>query len=99
MTKEKITELILELGRKGFTSEKIGLELKKQGLYAKSTGMKISRILKKENLFIEPDIKSYEKAIEKIKKHKEKHKQDMACGRAFSKKQSKILKLRKYRKK
>lgn len=78
-TTEKLPEIeyekkVLELAGKGLTSEKIGEELKKQGIYSKEYNKKISQIL--GDKYINPDLKNIEEKLEKIKKHLEKNKKD-----------------------
>ncbi len=76
ITSEEFDEKVIDLAKKGFTSEKIGEELRNQGIHSKEHNKKISQILKKKNLYINPDKKNIEEKLERIKNHYEKNKQD-----------------------
>ena len=89
---------IVELAKRGLTSEKIGLELKKKGINTKSQGVKVGSILKKHELFQDPDIANLTKKVETLKKHSGKHKHDYRTKRALGIKSAKLNKLKKYRK-
>lgn len=85
-TKDKISEAefekkVLELAKKGFTAEKIGEELKTQGIYSKDYKKKISQILKEKNLYVNPDLKNISNKLERVKKHYEKNLQDKRAKR------------------
>jgi ribosomal protein S15P/S13E len=71
----------LELAEKGLSSEKIGEELRKQGIHPKEYGKKISKILKNKGKYVNPDLKNIEAKLEKIQKHVEKNKQDKRARR------------------
>ncbi|GAG95687.1 unnamed protein product, partial [marine sediment metagenome] len=65
-SKKEYEEKVLELANKGLTSEKIGEELRQQGIHPKEYGKKISKIL--GDKYINPDIKNIEtKLDERIK--------------------------------
>lgn len=70
---------VVELADKGLTAEKIGEELKKQGVHSKEYDKKISKIL--GDKFVSPDLKNVESKLERIKKHFEKNKQDKRAMR------------------
>lgn len=89
---------VLELGEKGLTSEKIGLELSKQGIHPKEYSKKISLILKDKNLYINPDLKNVEAKLEKIKSHFEKNKQDKRSMREKERVFAQLRKLKVYNK-
>ena len=95
ITKEEIEKLIIELGKSGMTSEKIGLILKKEHnvKVRKFLGKRISNLLKKNNININPDIENIKKSLEKLKKHLSKNKQDQPGKRALIKKEAKLRKL------
>ena len=81
LEQKKITEKdfeknVIELAKKGLTCEKIGEELKKQKIHSKEYSKKISKILKENNLYINPDIKNINEKLERIKIHLDKNKQD-----------------------
>ena len=94
-TKEKLkitqTEFetkIIELAKKGLTSEKIGETLRGQGIHPKEYNKKISKILKEKGLHASPDLKNVEAKLARIQKHYEKNKQDKRAmrekGRVFA---------------
>ena len=85
---------VLELAKKGLTSEKIGEELKKQGIHSKEYDKKISKILG-EN-YINPDLKNVEKKLERVKQHYEKNKQDKRAMREKDRIFAQLRKLKKY---
>jgi ribosomal protein S15P/S13E len=89
---------VLDLAEKGFTSEKIGEELRKEGIHSKEQGEKISKILKEKNVYINPDLKNVEKKLEGIEKHYEANKQDKRAKREKDRIYAKLRKLRKYHK-
>jgi ribosomal protein S15P/S13E len=85
---------VLELAKKGLTSEKIGEELRKQGIHPKEYNKKISKILGKE--YVNPDLKNVEDKLERIKKHYEKNKQDKRAMREKDRVFAQRRKLKKY---
>ncbi|MBU1136460.1 MAG: hypothetical protein ABIG37_03855 [Nanoarchaeota archaeon] len=90
LTEKEIEKIVLDMAKKGMTSEKIGLELKSKH----NTNTKIGKILKKNKVFLDPDINNLEKKVEKLKKHIEKNKHDYRTKRAFSIKNAKLKKLK-----
>ena len=95
-SQEEFEEKILELARKGLTSEKIGEALRKQGIHPKEHKKKISAILKKDNLYENSDLKNVEIKFENLKKHCEKNKQDKRAIREKNRIFAQIRKLKKY---
>lgn len=85
---------VLELEKKALTSEKIGEELRKQGIHPKEYHRKISKILKDK--YINPDLKNVENKLERIKKHYEKNKQDKRAMREKDRVFAQLRKLKKY---
>jgi len=85
---------VLELAKKGLTSEKIGEELRQQKIHSKEYNKKISKILK--NQYINPDIKNVETKLKRIKKHYEKNKQDKRAMREKDRIFAQLRKLKKY---
>ncbi len=96
---KKIEELIIELAKKDLTSEKIGFVLKGQEICAKSAGIKISKILKKHNLYQDADFKNLTNNVEKLKKHLERNKHDYKAKRGLLIKAAKLRKIKTYKKK
>lgn len=89
---------VIELAKKGYGPEKIGLELKKQGLDLQKLKQKkkISDILKENNLYENPDVKNIENKLEKIKKHYSNNKQDKKAMRERDRIFSKLRRIKKH---
>ena len=87
---------VVELAKKGYGPEKIGLELKKQGIHPKEQKKKISAILKENNLYENPDVKNIESKLEKIKEHYSNNKQDKKAMRERDRIFSKLRSLKKH---
>ncbi len=88
---------VLELAKKGLTSEKIGEVLRKENIHSKDYAKKISKILKDANKYIDPDMKNIETKLERIKKHYESNKQDKRAMREKDRIFSQLRKIKKYR--
>jgi ribosomal protein S15P/S13E len=97
LTLEEYERKVIELADKGLTAEKIGEELKKNGIHSKEYEKKISKILK--DRYDSPDLKNTEKKLEKIEQHLKKNKQDKKAKRERSRVFSQIRKIKKYLKK
>ncbi len=84
---EEIKKKILELAEQGLTAEKIGLVLRDQhGIpKVKLLGMKISKVLKENNKWSDPQMINMENKIEKLTKHSAKHKHDYKASRVLVK--------------
>ena len=82
------------MANKGLTSEKIGEELRRNGIHPKEYDKKISKILKDK--YVSPDLKNTEKKLEKIEEHLKKNKQDKRAKRERSRIFSQIRKIKKY---
>jgi len=87
---------VIELAEKGFTSERIGETLKQQGIHSQEHAQKISKILKKNNLYVNPDLKNVETKLERVKTHYEKNKQDKRAKREVSRMSSQLRKIKIY---
>ena len=98
ITQEDYEKKILELSGKGFTAEKIGEQLRKQGIHTKEYDKKISKVLKEKGKYINPDLKNIEEKLEKIKKHYDKNKQDKRSMRDRDRTAAKLRKIKKYHK-
>ena len=85
---------VKELAKKGFTSEKIGEELRRQKIHPKEYTQKISKILGTD--YINPDLKNVEVKLEKVKKHYKKNKQDKRAKREKDRIFAQLRKLKKY---
>jgi len=99
ISQEEFEKRILDLSSKGFTSEKIGETLRREGIHPKEHGKKISEILRERGNYISPDLKNVEAKLEKVKKHSDKNKQDKRAMREKERIFSKLRKLKKYYKK
>ena len=94
LSQEDFEKKALELAKKGLTSEKIGEELRKQGIHAKEYKKKISKIL--GDKYINPDLKNVEIKLERVKKHYETNKQDKRAMREKDRIFAQLRKLKKY---
>lgn len=93
-SKEEFEKKVLELAEKGFTSEKIGEALRKEGIHPKEFGKKISKILGSK--YASPDMKNIQENLEKIEKHLEKNKKDKRAMRDKERTSAKLRRLKKY---
>jgi ribosomal protein S15P/S13E len=90
-----IEEKIAELAKKDLTSEKIGLELKKQGIFVKSAlNKRIGKILKEKKHYVDADLQNIGKIVEKLKKHLLTNKHDYPSKRALLIKEASYTKLK-----
>lgn len=87
---------VIKLAEKSLTAEKIGEELRKQGIHPKEYNKKISKILKEKNLYTNPDLKNVEKKLTKIEEHYNKNKQDKRAMREKSRVFSQLRKIKKH---
>ena len=76
LPQEEYEQKVVELAKKGLTSEKIGETLRKQGIHPSEHKKKISKILQENKLYSNPDLKNVESRLEKIKAHFERNKGD-----------------------
>jgi ribosomal protein S15P/S13E len=96
VTQEEFEKKVLELAEKGLTSEKIGEELRKQKIHPKEFKGKISQILKKENKYINTDLKNAQEKLEKLKTHYAENKQDKRSMREKDRIFSRVRRIKKY---
>lgn len=96
LTQTEFEKKVLELADKGFGSEKIGEELRKQGIHPKEFKKKISKILKEKGKYTNPDLKNVEEKLERIKQHYDKNKQDKRAMREKDRIFAQLRKLKKY---
>jgi ribosomal protein S15P/S13E len=94
ISQKEFEKKIMELANKGLTSEKIGEELRQQGIHPKEYDKKISKILKDK--YIIPDLKNVEEKLERVKKHYEKNKQDKKAMREKDRIFAQFRKLKNY---
>jgi small subunit ribosomal protein S15 len=100
-TEEEVKAIILKLSEKGLTAEKIGLVLRDQyGIpKVKIYNLKISKVLKEKDKYIDPDIKNLDKKLEKVITHYKKNKQDKRAERSLIITKSRSKKREDYQKK
>jgi len=96
LSEAEFEQKVIELSKKGFTSEKIGQELKNSGIHTKDYNKKISTILKEKKTYTNPDLKNTEEKLENLKKHYEKNKQDKRAKREVDRIASKVRKIKLY---
>ena len=94
ISKEDFKKKIIELAKTGLTSEKIGEKLRREGIHSKDHEIKISKVLKEENMYIIPEIKN----VNKISEHYKKNKQDKRAKRETNRIYSRLRKLKIYHK-
>jgi len=100
LTEKEIEKIIIELAQKGLTAEKIGLILRDQyGWQKEKSKIKISKILKKHNLYTQPDIANLQKKVSRLRDYIAKNKQDKRAKRDLVRLESWLKKLQKYHKK
>jgi|SRR3989338_1622356 len=81
LTENVFENKVIDLAKKGLTSEKIGESLRKEGIHPGEYEKKISKILKENNLYINPDIKNVEAKLKRVQAHYDKNKQDKRAMR------------------
>jgi ribosomal protein S15P/S13E len=96
ISQQEFEKEILKLVDKGFTAEKIGENLRKQGIHPKEYNKKISIILKENNKYIDPERKNTEEKAIKVKEHYEKNKQDKKAMREKDRLFAKLRKIKRY---
>lgn len=98
LSPKEFEKKVIELAKKGLTSEKIGQELKKENIYSKDFKKKISKILKENDLYVDADLKNIETKLKKIEEHLKNNKQDKRAIRERSRIFSQVRKIKKYKK-
>ena len=96
ISQDEFEKKVIELAEKGFTCEKIGEELRQEGIHPKEYDKKISKILKEKNCYTNADLKNVEIKLERVKKHYEKNKQDKKAMREKDRIFAQLRKLKKY---
>ena len=87
---------VLDFAKNGLTSEKIGEALRKEGIHPKEYKKKISKILKENKMYENPDLKNVEIKLEKINNHFEKNRQDKRAKREKDRVFAQLRKLKSY---
>jgi len=98
ITQEEYEKKVLDLAKKGLTSEKIGEQLRKEGIHPKEYKKKISKILKEKDTYSNPDLKNVQNKLERIQKHFDKNKQDKKSMRERERVFAHLRKLKMYHK-
>lgn len=98
ITQEEFEKEVVKLAKQGLTSEKIGQKLKEEGIHTKNFKIKVSQILKQNNLYEQPDLKNVGNKLEAIKSHFEKNPQDKKSKREKDRVFSQLRKLKIYHK-
>lgn len=98
LTQKGFEKKVIELSEKGLTSEKIGENLRKQGIHPNEFKGKISKILKDAGKYTNSDLKNVEEKLERLKAHFKDNKQDKRAMREKDKIFSRLRKLKKYNK-
>jgi len=94
VSQEVFEKRVLELAEKGFTSEKIGEMLRKEGIHSKEFGKKISKIL--GNKYTSPDLKNIQTKLEKIQTHYTQNKKDRRAMRDQVRVAAQLRRLKEY---
>ncbi len=87
---------VLDLAKSGLTSEKIGEKLRREGIHTQEHNKKISKILKENNVYVNPDLKNVNDKLKRIQIHFEKNKQDKRSMREKDRIVSQLRKLNNY---
>lgn len=100
-TKKKITQAefekkVVELADKGLTTEKIGEALRKDKIHPKEYDKKISKILKEQGKYINPDLKNFEEKLERLQKQVQNNPQDKRAMREKDRVFAQLAKLKKH---
>ena len=80
LSKEEFEKKVVELAKEGITAEKIGEKLRREGIHPKEHE-KISRVLKRNKVYVNPDLKNVKEKLDRVTKHWEKNKQDKRAMR------------------
>lgn len=96
ITQKEFEKKVVDLAKEGLTAEKIGEKLRQEGIHPMEFETKISKILKKENSYINPDLKNVEDKLKRVEIHLEKNAQDKRALRERSRLFSQVRKLKKY---
>ncbi len=91
---EEFEKKVMELAESGLTSEKIGENLRKQGIHPQEFKKKISQVLGSK--YISPDMKNIGEKLDKIEKHYGKNKKDKRAMRDKEKVSARLRRLKKY---
>ena len=96
LSADEYEKKVIELAKSGLTSEKIGEQLRTEGIHPKEHGKKISKILKEKDLYVNSDIKNIEATLSNLEKHYNANKQDKRALKDKERIHGKFRKLKKY---
>lgn len=84
-TPDEVKAIILKLGNKGMTSEKIGLTLRDQYGIPKTKlfGFKIKEVLEEKEKYEDPNVKNLKSNLNTIEQHYKKNKGDQKAKRSL----------------
>jgi ribosomal protein S15P/S13E len=94
-THEEYEAKVIELAKKGMTSEKIGEHLRREGVHPKEH-RKISKILIEKGLYTSPDMKNIQQKLDSLDKHYQNNKQDKKAKKDREKIYGNFRKLKAY---
>lgn len=96
LSQQEFEKKVLDLAEKGLTAEKIGENLRREGIHPKEHGKKISKILIEKGKYINADLANLENKLNKIVSHYAKNKQDKRAMREKDRLFARFRKLKKY---
>ncbi len=99
LSDKEFEKAVLDLAKQDLTAEKIGEKLRSQGIHPQEHSIKISRILKQNNVYVQPDIKNIQAKLKKIVEHFAKNPQDKKSKREKDRVFSQLRKVNIYHKK
>ena len=96
LTEKEFEKKVLDLAKRGLTSEKIGEALRKEGIHPQEYDRKISKILKAHDSYEDPELKNVQGKLDRVEAHLKKNKQDKRAIREKSRIFSQRRKIKKY---
>ena len=96
VSQTEFEKIVIKLADEGLTSEKIGENLRKQGIHPIEFSKKISVILKDAGKYVNPDLKNIEEKLERLKAHYERNKKDKRAMRDKDRVFSELRQAKKY---
>ena len=96
ITLKEFEKMVIDFAKKGLTSEKIGEELRQQGIHPQEYEKTISKILKEKNAYVAPDLKNVETKLQRIENHIKNNNKDKRAIREKSRVFSQIKRIKEY---
>jgi ribosomal protein S15P/S13E len=96
ISQEEFEKKVLESAKNGLTSDKIGEQLRKEGIHPKDYDKKISRIIGEKGEYKNPNLENVEKKLKNLEEHYAKNKQDKNALKEREKIFARVRKLRNY---